>query len=75
MQGIDDAIFINLKIKGVVGIFGVVRVSVFCFLRRNDFPYVLNDRFTFKDVLACKNTFSVNARLSNLDSSGRRFFG
>ena len=80
MLGVNHALGVNLEIKGVVGVFGVVRVAAQGLGPADDLAYVFNQRFALGDVLHCKHPFAVHARKACLDAAtvcawGSGFFG
>ena len=69
MLGINHVLFVNMKIKRVVGVLGVVRVAAQGFRPVNDFPDVFNQGLAFRQVLNCKNAFTMHARAACLNAA------
>ena len=51
----------DVKIKRMVGLQGVVRVTSECFLPSDDLSFVFNDHLTFGNVNQCEDALAVNA--------------
>ena len=75
-------LFIHMKIKRVVGVFGVVRVTALRLGPGDDFTHALDQDFALCDILQGKNALAMHAGTPGLDAPcvcGRvrncRFFG
>jgi hypothetical protein len=66
---INHAKVIDMKIEGVMGLRGVVRVAIEGFVPTNELAFVFDDAFVFFDRFNGKNAASVNARLAGLNFS------
>jgi len=66
MLAINDVLFVDVKVKRVVWIGGVVRVAAQGFTPGNDLAGVFNKRLAFGQVLQRKNTFSMHAGAARL---------
>ncbi len=68
--GVDDPLCIHVKVKGVVGIAGVVRMPTQRLVPGNDLANVLNDGFALGDIGQGKHAFSMHARATHLNAPG-----
>jgi hypothetical protein len=57
-----------MKVKGVVGVIGVVRVAVLRLVPADDLAHVLDQGLAFGQVLQRKNAFAMDAGAANLDA-------
>ena len=71
---IDHVVLIDVEIKCMVGLQGVVRMAILCLLPSNELPLVLNDDFMFRDIDQSKNALAMHAGTLDLDA-GSGFFG
>ena len=69
MQGINDLVFVHMKVKGVIGVRGVVGVAVLRFVPADDFTDIFKQGLAFGNVLQGKDTFAVDARAANLHAA------
>jgi len=69
MQSVNNLVIFNLKIKGVIGIVGIVWVTIFSFLGRDNFANVFDEGFAFGNISCGKYPFTVNTRLFDLNLS------
>jgi hypothetical protein len=65
-------VFIDMKIKGVVGVFGIVRMTRLGFCPGDDFAHILDDGFALANVLHCKHAFAMHAGAPDLDATAPR---
>jgi hypothetical protein len=54
-------VFIDMKVKRVVGVFGVVRVAALRFRPANHLAHVFNDGFALRNVLHCEHPLAMHA--------------
>ncbi len=71
---INDVLFVDVKVKGVIGLQWVMGVTILGFLPSNHVPFVFNDHLTFGNVDQRKDALAVHARASGLDPM-RSFLG
>ncbi len=67
--GVDDVVIVQVKIKGVMGLTFVVRVTCQSFRPRDDFAFVFQKRFTGINGVNGKNPFAVDAGLAHLNTA------
>lgn len=60
VQTVNDACFVNVEIKGMVGVLRVMGMAVLGFLPCDDFPAVLDNGFAFSDILDGKDTSTMD---------------
>ena len=65
---INDMVFIDVKVKRMVGLEGIVWVTILGFLPGNHVALVFNDDLTFRNVHERKDALAVYARASGLDA-------
>ncbi len=68
VQTINHARVVDVKVKRVLGITGVMRMAMLRLGHRNDFPHVLNDSLTCGHVTQGKHALAMDARGEDLDS-------
>ena len=69
MQGIDHMLLINMKIKRVIRVFGVMRMTLLCLGPRDDFARILQDGFSRGNGLHSKHPFAMHAGAPGLDAA------
>ena len=69
MLGVNHVFFIDVKVKRVVGVRRVVRVTAQRFFPADDLAHVLNQRLTFGQVLHGKNALAMHAGAARLDAT------
>jgi len=61
VQCIDDPVFIHMKVEGVVGVGGIVRVAVLRFIPADDFTDIFVQSLAFRNVQKRKDAFAMDA--------------
>ena len=69
MQSINHVAFIDVKIKRVIGVLGVVRVAPLSFCPADDFTNVLNQLLALGNILQREHALAMHARASDLNSA------
>lgn len=69
MLGINDIFRINVKIKRVVGVLGIMWMAAKGLGPADDLAHIFNNDFTFSQVLHCENTFTMHARAAGLNTA------
>ena len=70
MLGIDHMLFVDVKVKGVVRVFRVVRVAAQGFFPANHFAYIFDERFAFCQVRQREHALAMHARAPGLNAAG-----
>lgn len=65
-------LFVNMEVKSMVRVCGVMRMAVLCFGPSDDLAHVLDDGFTFSDVLQGKNALAMHTRAAGLNAAAGR---
>ena len=67
---------VDVKVKRVVGVVWVMRMTAQGFFPADDLAHIFNDGFALGKVGQCKHAFAMHARATGLDASacdGRSF--
>lgn len=68
MLGVDHMFFINVKIKGMVRVLGVMRVAAQGLRPADDLADILNNGFTFGQILQSENAIAMDAGATGLNA-------
>jgi hypothetical protein len=71
VRGVDHPLIVDLKVKSVIGLAGIMRMTVLRLLPVNHFTHVLNNGFAFRNILRGENAFAMNAGAPGLDTAAR----
>ena len=66
--GVDHPPFVDVEIKGMVRVLGIVRMAALGFLPGDHFAHVFNDAFALGDVLQRENALAVDAGAPDLEA-------
>ena len=69
MVGINHMVFIDMEIKRMVGLLGIMRVTVLGFLPTDDFTHILHNGFTCGNILHGEYALAMDAGASGLDTA------
>jgi len=69
VQSVNDVPCVDMKVKRVVGVRGVVRVARLRFFPGDDLADVFNNGFASGNRLHGKNALAVNAGAADLDAT------
>ena len=69
VQAVNDAGFVNMEIKGMVGVLWIVGMAVLGFLPSDDFPAVLDNGFAFSEILDGKDTSTMDPGTPRLNTA------
>ena len=69
MTSINDMVFIDVKIKGVVGVLRVMRMTPLGLGPTDDFANVLNQLLTFSKILKREYALAMHAGAADLNST------
>ena len=69
MQSINHMVFIDVKIKRMVGVLRVVRVAPLGLSPADDFANVLNQLLAFGNILQREHALAMHARAADLNSA------
>ena len=72
MLGIDDVVFVDVEVKGVVRVLGVVRVAALRLGPGNHLTHVLDEGLALGDVLHGKHPLAMDAGAASLDAAAGR---
>jgi hypothetical protein len=72
VQAVNDAGFVNMEIKGMVGVLWIMGMAVLGFLPSDDFPAVLDNGFAFSDILDGKDTSTMDPGTPRLNAATAR---
>ena len=62
MQPINHACVVDMKIKRVLGMIGVMRVATLRLCHGNDLAHILDDGFSCRHMTQGEHTFAVHPR-------------
>ena len=68
MLGVDHMRFVDVKVKGVVGVLRVMRVAAQGFFPTDDLADILDDGFALGKVGDGEHALAMHARASGLDA-------
>ena len=74
MQSIDHVVLVDVKIKGVVRVLGVVRMAPQRLLPADHLAHVLDDGVTLGDILQREYALAMHAGAAGLDAAPARCF-
>jgi hypothetical protein len=69
VQAVNDTRFVDMKIKGMVGVLWVMGMAVLGFLPSDDFPAVLDNGFAFSEILDGKDTSTMDPGTPRLNTA------
>jgi hypothetical protein len=69
VQAVNDAGFVNMEIKGMVGVRWIVGMAGLGFLPCDDFPAVLDNGFAFSEILDGKDTSTMDPGTPRLNTA------
>ena len=68
LAAVNHPLIINMKVKGVIGLAGVMRVAAQGFFPGNTLAQVLNNAHLSGDVLQGEYPFAMHARATHLNT-------
>ncbi len=68
MLGVDHMRFVDVKVKGVVGVLRVMRVTAQGFFPADDFAHILDDGFALGKIGESEHALAMHTRASGLDA-------
>ena len=71
MRGVYHPLIVDLKVKSVIGLAGIMRMTILRLLPVNHFAHVLNKGFALRNILRGENAFAMNAGAPGLDTADR----
>ena len=71
MQSVDDMFVVEVKIKGVVGVFGVVRVAPIGLFPGDDLAHIFDHLLALGDGLHGEHAFAMYPRATGLNAPAR----
>ena len=70
LLAVDDVFVVNVKVKRVIRVAGVMRVTAQCLFPTDNLAAILDQRLAFSEVFQCVNTFAMDTRAAHLDAPG-----
>ena len=68
VQRVDHAVFVDVKVEGVVGVLRVVRVAPLRLVPADDLAHVFDDACAARDVHQREHALAMHARAAHLDA-------